>query len=69
MSNIFDMFEEDIPEGYVEVDMKSGPKVDQSIATELELIFKKHGVDYTKPLCEELSSLWADPPPWAPWAK
>ena len=63
------MFEEDIPEGYVEVDVKSGPKVDQSIATELESIFKKHGVDYTKALCEELSALWSDPPPWTPWAK
>lgn len=68
MSNIFDMFEEDIPQGYVEV-AKSGPNVDQSIATELETIFKKHGVDCTKALREELSSLWSDPPPWAPWAK
>ncbi|QQG32325.1 hypothetical protein CkP1_0021 [Citrobacter phage CkP1] len=62
------MFEDTIPEGYVEFDPKNGPKVDQEVINELEVIFKKHGVD-NKALSLELSSLWLDPPPWAPWAK
>lgn len=41
------------------------PPVD--LVNELDVIIKKHGARLPDAALQELASLYADPPPWAPW--
>lgn len=68
MTDIFEMFDNPIPEGYVEFDMKRGPKIDFDIVKELEILFKKHGIT-NEELAKQVATFWSDPPPWSPWVK
>ncbi|BBC78068.1 Hypothetical protein KNT65_gp020 [Escherichia phage EcS1] len=59
--DLFDMLSE--PEE------KPVPKSSKEIADEIVGIGLKHSVTISPALAQELSSLFIDPPPWAPWAK
>ncbi|AFU63970.1 hypothetical protein ACQ31_gp087 [Salmonella phage STML-198] len=64
MSDLFDLFEEDQSKNSEAFGNRRA-----EIRQELFVLALRHGVKLNDTFVEELSSIWLDPPPWAPWTE